>query len=66
MGSVQFVERGYGFPSGAEGVDAALFDLQAKYADVVGLYDALAYLDHLPGRNTTAHPASAAGHSAER
>nr|WP_027943685.1 isochorismatase family protein [Amycolatopsis taiwanensis] len=28
--------------------DAALFDLQAKYADVVGLDDALTYLDSLP------------------
>ncbi|TDD40983.1 isochorismatase family protein [Saccharopolyspora elongata] len=41
--------------------DAALFDLQAKYADVIGLYDALAYLDRLPGRNTAAPLASAAG-----
>ncbi|GAA2787959.1 isochorismatase family protein [Saccharopolyspora taberi] len=40
--------------------DAALFDLQAKYADVVGLYDALAYLDRLPER------APAGGRSADR
>lgn len=29
--------------------DAALFDMQAKYADVIGLYDALAYFDQLSG-----------------
>ena len=33
--------------------DAALFDIQAKYGDVVDLSDALAYLRELP----TAHPA---------
>ena len=30
--------------------DANLFDIQAKYADVVGLEDALAYLDAVPDR----------------
>ncbi|MDA3624646.1 isochorismatase family protein [Saccharopolyspora sp. WRP15-2] len=43
--------------------DAALFDLQAKYADVVGLYDALAYFDRLSGRDTS-EPLAAAGQRA--
>jgi len=30
--------------------EANLFDIQAKYADVVGLADALAYLETVPGR----------------
>ncbi|MFD5248301.1 isochorismatase family protein [Amycolatopsis sp. NPDC058340] len=38
--------------------DAALFDLQAKYADVVGLDEALAYLADLDGR-TLGQPALA-------
>ena len=30
--------------------DASLFDIQAKYADVVSLEDALAYVESVPGR----------------
>ncbi|MFC4497763.1 isochorismatase family protein [Streptomyces ovatisporus] len=32
--------------------DAALFDIQAKYGDVIGLSDALAYLSGLPAAHT--------------
>jgi hypothetical protein len=30
--------------------DANLFDIQAKYADVVSLEEALAYVEGVPGR----------------
>jgi nicotinamidase-related amidase len=30
--------------------DANLFDIQAKYADVVSVEDALAYLERVPGK----------------
>ncbi|GAB3726809.1 hypothetical protein GCM10027598_46130 [Amycolatopsis oliviviridis] len=39
--------------------DAALFDLQAKYADVVALDDALAYLAEVSDRRTLTQPALA-------
>jgi len=39
--------------------DAALFDLQAKYADVVALDDALAYLEETADRRTLTQPALA-------
>jgi hypothetical protein len=34
--------------------DANLFDIQAKYADVVSLEEALAYLESVPARIVTA------------
>ncbi|OEV26491.1 carbamoylsarcosine amidase [Streptomyces nanshensis] len=37
--------------------DAALFDIQAKYGDVVPLSDALAYLGRLPAPALPGHPA---------
>ncbi|WP_314176632.1 isochorismatase family protein [Streptomyces winkii] len=37
--------------------DAALFDIQAKYGDVVPLGDALAYLGKLPASAPPGHPA---------
>jgi len=30
--------------------EANLFDIQAKYADVIGVDDAIAYLENVPGR----------------
>ena len=39
--------------------DAALFDIQAKYGDVIGLGDALAYVSGLPGAPAPPRPPAA-------